>query len=81
MYSMRLELDSIQSRWREPHFEERNQSRAGDLAAQSRCFGARQALKRHPASLHDWRSLPLQERILLVTSSAGAVDVDEDYLD
>lgn len=55
--------------------------RAGDLAPATLNFVARQALRRRPASLHHWRSLPLHERVLLALSYAGTAELDEDYLD
>jgi hypothetical protein len=51
MYSLRLELDSIQSYWREPRYEDRHQSRVtGGLAPVLRYLAIQEALKLWPTT-------------------------------
>ena len=80
VYSTRLELDSIQSRWREPHYSD-NQSRAGDIAPTARPHLARTALIRNPAGLYSMDQLLLHERVIMLTQLAGTGEPDQDWLD
>jgi hypothetical protein len=81
VYSTRLELNSIQSRWREPHYEERNQSRAGDIAPSAQPQLARAALIRNPAGLYSIDQLPLHERVVMLTQLSGTGEPDQAWLD
>lgn len=70
MYSIRTEMDSIQSGWREPQNE--TCSRRGlNLPKSVQTYIARRALMRWPASLVHWRDLPKDISINLAKRSAG----------
>jgi len=77
-----LELDNIQSEWREPRFAAENMSRAGySPAPAERQFASRAALKRRPVGLNHWQRLPFEEHLLLLESLAGAAHAKDDSLD
>jgi hypothetical protein len=74
-------LDSIQDRWREPHYEQKHQSRAGDLAPLTGDFLCREVLRERPAYRYHREELSREERVKLALFAAGKGTFDKDYLD